>query len=933
MEPDIIRMYSSSPPPLDNGAEDDDDDEFGEFGGFSEVSPSGIGFVDFDTPDYTRPKEEFVSSNHFMPIHDFSENVDSLTSFKSIKNGNDKDITAELSTPVKGQSDVLLCTTSKEIISSKTLDTSTDDMEDPGDLNKVIEQRQNVETPESFSPGDFRTDMNIVHQNKQLENCNGEKPPCLEILTNGFAGLETVNPQGTDDLDNVADSKGRKPLSTHSTEYNLDFAPSPAEEFADFATFSKKERIQLEEIRCAVLNERDALTIQENNKVNRVNELNSVKEMSLLKSFDDKGDTDGEDQVCVSEISIATNRSFSVEKQGLAMLQQDDFLNSSNQSKVWSLVDSADNSEAIRREQCKTEEKLHLVTSKYADLCMDSIKTFDADEVGSSKEEGRKFTNSQNPNIGPTEENVLDDSISVKNGDSSNEFVTCNDTNEDDFGDFGTASGTTPPFITGTQDSMSDVTFEESSEHFPHSSEPGDDFGEFGDTNAVSCLEEVIFTDSDMKQTSDSLSEECQLARKSGGTGSEPVSKLKNGQDSEFGDFDSVPNIQDDCSAFQDSDDFADFSSAGPSQVVDWNAFGDEQKDGCSWAAFGDQQATEAYHRKEVWQSHRTDENVDTPGTPKMHSIPSATSKGAVASGHLQESATSIQTALLNRLERIFEACFPSIFVPDAEEDVISLKHLLETSTLPIKTREALAENGELLDVWTELQDIHDAHGLRYQWGGSHSNKKLLCSLGIDTRNILFTGNKKQPVIVPMYAAGLGMLEPTKEPLKPLSAAEKIASIGQTTTLTPEMNTCTSDQFQESLPPVQFDWSSSGLTNPLDASGGSTLLNLDFFGPVDDSSSSSSTTIPGVDPELYELTTSKLEISTSSLKVTDAFARLMSTVEKTSTSTRKPKREEHLSEEAIKVIASLPDLTFMHAKVLMFPATLTPSTSSQDQAD
>uniref|UniRef100_A0A8C9UW38 Aftiphilin n=1 Tax=Spermophilus dauricus TaxID=99837 RepID=A0A8C9UW38_SPEDA len=906
MEPDIIRMYSSSPPPLDNGAEDDDDDEFGEFGGFSEVSPSGIGFVDFDTPDYTRPKEEFVSSNHFMPIHDFSENVDSLTSFKSIKNGNDKDITAELCTPMKGQSDVLLCTTSKEIISSKTLDTSTDGMESPGDLNKVIEQRQNVGTPESFTPGDFRTDMNIVHQNKQLESCNGEKPSCLEILTNGFAGLETVNPQGTDDLDNVADSKGQKPLSTHSTEYNLDFAPSPAEEFADFATFSQKERIQLEEIRCAVLNERDALTIQENNKINRVNELNSAKEVSLVKSFDEKGDTDGEDQVCVSEISIAPNRSFSVEKQGLPMLQQDEFLNSNNQSKAWNLVDSTDNSEAIKKEQCKTEEELHLVTSKCADLCMDSIKTFDADEeLGSSKEESRKFPNSQIPNIGPTEENVLDDSVSVKNGDSSNDFVTCNDTNEDDFGDFGTASGTTPPFITGTQDSMSDVTFEESSEHFPHFSEPSDDFGEFGDTNTASYPEEMIFTDSDLKQISDSLSEECQLARKSSGTGTEPVSELKNGQDSEFGDFDSVPNIQDDCSAFQDSDDFADFSSAGPSQVVDWNAFGDEQKDGCSWAAFGDQQATEAHHRKEVWQSHRTDENVDIPGTPKMHSIPLATPKGAVASGHLQESATSIQTALLNRLERIFEACFPSIFVPDAEEEVTSLKHLLETSTLPIKTREALAESGELLDVWTELQDIHDAHGLRYQWGGSHSNKKLLCSLGIDTRNILFTGNKKQPVIVPMYAAGLGMLEPTKEPLKPLSAAEKIASIGQTTTLTPEMNTCTSDQFQESLPPVQFDWSSSGLTNPLD----------------------------GVDPELYELTTSKLEISTSSLKVTDAFARLMSTVEKTSTSTRKPKREEHLSEEAIKVIASLPDLTFMHAKVLMFPATLTPSTSSQDQAD
>lgn len=899
-------MYSSSPPPLDNGAEDDDDDEFGEFGGFSEVSPSGVGFVDFDTPDYTRPKEEFVPSNHFMPIHDFSENVDSLTSFKSIKNSNDKDITAELSSPVKGQSDVLLSTTSKEIISSKTLDTSIDGIESPRDLSKEVEQRQNVGTPESFSPGDFRTDLNVVHQNKQLESCNGEKPPCLEILTNGFAVLETVNPQGTDDLDAVADSKGRKPVSTHSTEYNLDYAPSPAEEFADFATFSRKERIQLEEIGCAVLND-EALTIQENNKINRVNELNSIKEVSLDRSFDDKGDTARKDQVCVSEISIASDRGFSRGKQGLPTLQQDEFFNSRVQSEAWSLADPAENSEASRREQCKAEENLDLFTSKCADLCIVSTKTLDADdEVGSSKEEIRGFTDSQSLSFDPTEENVLDDSMSVKNDDSSNDFVTCNDTIEDDFGDFGTASGTTPPFVTaGTQDSMSDVTFEESSEHFPHLSEPGDDFGEFGESNTVSCQEEIVFSESDLKQTSGSLSEGCSLARKPTGTGTEPISKLEIGQEGEFGDFDSVPDIQDDCSAFQDSDDFADFSSAGLSQVVDWNAFEDGQKDSCSWAAFGDQQATESHHRKEAWQSHRTDEKIDAPGTPKVHSVSLAASKGAVAGGHLHETTTSVQTALLNRLERIFEACFPSIFVPDTEEEVTSLKHLLETSTLPIKTREALAESGELLDVWTELQDVHDAHGLRYQWGGSHSNKKLLCSLGIDTRNILFTGNKKQPVIVPMYAAGLGMLEPTKEPLKPLSAAEKIASIGQTTTMSPEMNTCTSDQFQESLPPVQFDWSSSGLTNPLD----------------------------GVDPELYELTTSKLEISTSSLKVTDAFARLMSTVEKTSTSTRKPKREEHLSEEAIKVIASLPDLTFMHAKVLMFPTTLTPSTSSQEKAD
>ncbi|KAL7845405.1 hypothetical protein AOLI_G00235970 [Acnodon oligacanthus] len=68
-------------------------------------------------------------------------------------------------------------------------------------------------------------------------------------------------------------------------------------------------------------------------------------------------------------------------------------------------------------------------------------------------------------------------------------------------------------------------------------------------------------------------------------------------------------------------------------------------------------------------------------------------------------------------------------------------------------------------------------------------------------------------------------------------------------------------------------------------SGGSSLLNLDFFGPVDESPSSSATSIPGVDPELYELTQAKMEVSGGGSRVADAFARLMSTVEKTNTST------------------------------------------------
>ncbi|KAM4750927.1 aftiphilin a [Anableps anableps] len=380
-------------------------------------------------------------------------------------------------------------------------------------------------------------------------------------------------------------------------------------------------------------------------------------------------------------------------------------------------------------------------------------------------------------------------------------------------------------------------------------------------------------------------------------------------QEDDFGDF-NCPAVlsggRQDGGAFADfptSDSFGNFSSAKDGEEDSgWSAFGEQnqnqnQEEGESWAAFSSVASgapTAADSREEDWE--------DGPEAGRTEPQPGA---------------------LSSRLEKLFASSFPTCSSQSRAggERVETLEVLLEPGGEEERCRRSRSAPG---GVWTQLQDVHEALGLRYQWGGSHCNKVLLCCLGIDTRNILFTGQKKQPVIVPMYAAGLGMLEPTKEPVKPVSAAEMIASIAQTPPAAAEQSSCGSDPVQEALPPIQFDWSSSGLTNPLDASGGSALLNLDFFGPVEDSGSSSSASIPGVDPELFELTTAKLDPSGAGSRVADAFARLMSTMEKTSTSTRKPRRDENLSEEASKVIAALPDLSFMQAKVLMFPATLTP---------
>ncbi|XP_054239868.1 aftiphilin isoform X5 [Indicator indicator] len=808
MEPDIIRMYSSSPPPLDNGADDDDEDEFGEFGGFSGVSTSGVGFSDFDTPDYGHPKEEFIPTNHFIPLHDYSDNVASIAAFTSVKNVKDKDCIAELPTLTKEHPDMSATSTSKEKSKCRNSGTALED------VNKREAQRDSSGKLGGFSSHVVRTGRAVESQNEQADACNGEKLPCLEILTNGFAASDPVNPQGIEDLD--SDPKGLKTVSALSTEQNLNSMPSSGEDFADFATFSNKKTIHLEGTGptiYSVVNERDCLSIQENNRISRV--------------------THTEEEVCISENTC---------EQGHSALEDNEFAIS--QTTGSSICTTANGEHSERRQHgiengkdfTRPDDSLETEDNK-----VDKIQSLGCDLAGEK----------------------LDDSEDLKNGGSSAEVVACSNMHDDDdFGDFGSVSSASPTFV-NVQESGNALDLEGTPKQPAYISEPNDEFGEFRDTSTVS-QQPARLDQAELNETAEIL--KCHTTSKTSGLDFQQTTEVEGGDNSEFGDFDTVPKPQDESADFQDSDDFADFSSAGCNQATDWNAFEDEQEDSCSWAAFGDEQAGESHHRKETWQSHRTDASAGIDGSV-LHTTDNfalASSQGTT-SKQPQEPAPSVQTTLLSRLERIFEVCFPSIPVFEIEEEISSLIDLLEAGEKQMTTEETLANTGELMDVWTELQDIHDAYGLRYQWGGSHSNKKLLCSLGIDTRNILFTGNKKQPVIVPMYAAGL-----------------------------------------ESLPPVQFDWSSSGLTNPLD----------------------------GVDPELYELTTSKLETSNASSKVTDAFARLMSTVEKASTSTsRKPKKEEHLSEEAAKVISSLPDLTFMHAKVLMFPATLTPSTSCQEKVD
>lgn len=446
----------------------------------------------------------------------------------------------------------------------------------------------------------------------------------------------------------------------------------------------------------------------------------------------------------------------------------------------------------------------------------------------------------------------------------------------EEFGDFSTTGSVpSPPLQEET------ATPADHSQLVEDDDEDFGDFGDFGDANAFSA---GGFADFDQQGA------ETQVTQ--------PEAAAEKTEDDEFDEFDTskefsktdLPAEEATTSAdFPGSDSFADFSSAQGNDGADdggWQAFSepDQSQNGEeSWATFEQaQDGACAQMSGDKWQ----------PDTAPPTGV--------------EERKSCTTAALVSRLEKIFQVSFELVVSPQVEDEVNTLHSFLKPPSEE-QDRDRGQTRGAVRDVWQQLQDVNNAFGLRYQWGGSYTNKALLCSLGIDTRNILFTGHKKQPVIVPMYAASLGMLEPTKEPVKPVSAAEMIASIAQSPSVATELSSCPPDSTQESLPPVQFDWSSSGLTNPLD----------------------------GVDPELYELTQVKLEVSGGSSRVVDAFARLMSTVEKTSTSTsRKPvPKEENLSPEAQRVISGLPDLSFMQAKVLMFPSTLTPLLPSSSTPD
>ncbi|XP_071244911.1 aftiphilin-like isoform X1 [Salvelinus alpinus] len=896
MEPDVIRMYSSSPPPMEDGAEEEDD-EFGDFGGFSGV-PTSASFTEFDT---------LATFNQTAAL--------AATSPPELLNNGGVVGLSKLSSGPVGRGPVVKRSNSK----SNGVVPGGCQYDSPSERTVNVEELKKLADHTRASNHSTSLDISVRSQTDNIDkpvDCNGGVP---EVLTNGFATFEI---EGSTSLQN----------SIHSNKKGTTTECADEDDFADFSAFSNADV----QGHSSKVTNRTSENLDNPNRDERLAEDACQQRSQQVHSNVEQGISSGDivrdTHIITGSNDIAGSDSLSHPAEardtdeGLSNGDggfQRDTANSEQRNVEPDFAHKHSATEVVISEDSAPEEVCGEDSASKA-LYVDKPVAqngvvFEQLEEEAEEEKAGVSENRVLPNI--NDEDGNGEQADEKPG-SGNETETETETSFgrplstdalEEYGDISTTGSVpSPPLQEGTATPADHSQLLEDDD--------GEDFGDFGDVGSFSGQG---FADFDRP--------ELQLEEQPG-----PLTQELVDDDKDFGDFD-APNSHigggkaienEDGGKFADfpvSDSFADFSSApvgaDPDADAGWNAFDEPeqgQEEGDSWAAFGEKPTTTAPLEtgEDEWQ-----ESEPVAARP--------------SSSHQISRRDSQSAALCSRLEKLFQEMFPDAPAPQVGVEVVPLKTLLEPPARlqqeEHEMKSGVPDNGDVL--WRQLLDIHEAFGLRHQWGGSHSNKTLLCSLGIDIRNILFTGQKKQPVIVPMYAASLGMLEPTKEPVKPISAAEMITSIAQQAPpVAPAeiISTSLPDTAQEVLPPVQFDWSSSGLTNPLDASGGSSLLNLDFFGPVEDSGPSSSTSIPGVDPELYELTTAKLEPSGSGSRVADAFARLMSTMEKTSTSTRKPRKEENLSEEALKVIAGLPDLSFMQAKVLMFPTTLTPLGCSSD---
>ncbi|KAI5707081.1 hypothetical protein M8J75_014248 [Diaphorina citri] len=244
----------------------------------------------------------------------------------------------------------------------------------------------------------------------------------------------------------------------------------------------------------------------------------------------------------------------------------------------------------------------------------------------------------------------------------------------------------------------------------------------------------------------------------------------------------------------------------------------------------------------------------------------------------------------------VTQAPTPKLF----DVSTLDMENLFEkpTGQLPevaISTLDHILSQDE---AWRRLHDIENTPALSYQWSNSESNKALLTSLNIDTRNIIFGPRWKENV--PRFAANLGYspLEPSKP-----GALKCDPHTGEL-----------SSPLQDHIPDAHFDWNGSGLTNPLEGCP-SYLLHLDVVSLFDNLSTPDHSTLAGPSKSSRQTLEEELSGPTFTSPLPPEVVQPRTTI---------PAKPTASSQELIinveKFVDSLPNVGFMLASHVVYPS-------------
>ncbi|KAH7721628.1 Protein Y45G5AM.9 a [Aphelenchoides avenae] len=243
----------------------------------------------------------------------------------------------------------------------------------------------------------------------------------------------------------------------------------------------------------------------------------------------------------------------------------------------------------------------------------------------------------------------------------------------------------------------------------------------------------------------------------------------------------------------------------------------------------------------------------------------------------------------------------------------------------PSETASLQTHEIDSVRLWARLCIIEEAEALKFVWNQSVAYSHFLDALRMDVAKAKASVKKEIPVFVPTPN---GVLAPMNHSATSTNVPNgAIANHSSSSSVSTDLRSANIDATVDSLsvPPVNFDWQSSGLSNPLTGSSisaFSAVLECDFFTSDSSSSHTDGLSILQRDLDAWGLTDGATD-STDLHSFTPSLALDLQSLQSKQLSeiaaSKKRKSPSELSVQARALYDALPDHSYMLSKVLMFP--------------